>query len=187
MFAVLWLQLHPLNLPKSMQLRYVFAVGTLLVLAACMDVNITQELVEEPDSKELALAPATDQFKTFDDVFAVVEEDPALVGGQASLMQQINYPEIAQKAGVEGRVFLQFVVDENGDVHNATVTRGIGAGCDEEALRVIRNAKFTPGMQKGEPVKVRMSMSVLFKLRNADTATDTKPPRPKPPIRPSSL
>ena len=99
------------------------------------------------------------------EIFVIVEQDPELIGGQEGLMAKIRYPEIARKANVEGRVFLQFIVDENGNVHNPTVTRGIGAGCDQEALRVISEAKFSPGRQRGRAVKVRMSMSVLFKLR----------------------
>ena len=97
------------------------------------------------------------------EIFEIVEQNPELIGGQASL--KVRYPEIARKANVEGRVFLQFIVDEQGNVHNPTVVRGIGAGCDEEALRVISEAKFIPGRQRGRAVKVKMSMSILFKLR----------------------
>ena len=76
-----------------------------------------------------------------------------------------KYPEIAKKAGVEGRVYLQFVVDEQGNVHDPIVTRGIGAGCDEEAIRAIREAKFKPGKQRGKAVKVKMSLPITFKLK----------------------
>ena len=89
---------------------------------------------------------------------------PTLVGGLEAIAKQVKYPEIAHKAGVEGRVFVQFVVNEEGSVEDVVVTRGIGAGCDEEAVRVVRNAKFTPGIQEGEPVKVRMTLPVTFKL-----------------------
>lgn len=109
-----------------------------------------------PDEEEVEEEP---------EIFVIVEQTPELIGGQSSLMEKINYPEIARKANVEGRVFLQFVVDENGNVHDPAVVRGIGAGCDEEALRVISEAKFIPGRQRGRAVKVKMSMSVLFKLR----------------------
>ena len=99
------------------------------------------------------------------EIFVIVEQDPELIGGQAGLTQKIRYPEIARKANIEGRVFLQFIVDEQGNVHTPTVTRGIGGGCDQEALRVISEAKFVPGRQRGRAVKVKMSMSVLFQLR----------------------
>ena len=99
------------------------------------------------------------------EIFVVVEEMPQLIGGLRGLQERIRYPEMARKAGVEGRVIVQFVVNEQGDVENATIIRGIGGGCDEEALRVISSAKFTPGKQRGRPVKVRMSLPILFKLR----------------------
>ena len=99
------------------------------------------------------------------EIFVIVEEPPQLIGGIAGLQARIKYPEMAKKAGVEGRVFLQFIVDEKGNVTDAVVTRGIGAGCDEEALRAIVLAKFTPGKQRGKAVKVKFSMSVVFKLK----------------------
>ena len=99
------------------------------------------------------------------EIFVVVEEMPELIGGLGEIQRKIKYPEIARKAGVEGRVILQFIVNENGDVTEPTVVRGIGAGCDEEALRVVREAKFKPGKQRGKPVKVKMSLPITFKLK----------------------
>lgn len=98
-------------------------------------------------------------------VFIVVEEDPEPVGGLAALQRQIRYPELARKAGVEGRVFLQFVVDEEGFVSDVVVLKGIGAGCNEEAVRVLSEARFTPGKQRGRAVRVRMSLPISFRLR----------------------
>jgi periplasmic protein TonB len=99
------------------------------------------------------------------EIFVIVEEMPELVGGLASIQSQIRYPEIARKAGVEGRVFVQFVVDENGNVVDPVVTRGLGAGLDEEAIRAVSQARFTPGKQRGQPVRVRMSLPITFRLR----------------------
>ncbi len=99
------------------------------------------------------------------EIFVVVEEMPDLIGGLGEIQKKIRYPEIARKAGVEGRVILQFIVDENGKVTEPAVVRGIGAGCDEEALRVVREAKFKPGKQRGKPVKVKMSLPITFKLK----------------------
>ena len=89
---------------------------------------------------------------------------PELIGGMAAVMEKMQYPETARKEGVEGRVFVQFVVSEEGSVENVVVTRGIGAGCDEEAMRIVSSLKFTPGMQDGKAVKVRLSLPVTFKL-----------------------
>ncbi|HKJ44605.1 MAG TPA: energy transducer TonB [Balneolales bacterium] len=99
-------------------------------------------------------------------VFVVVEHMPKLIGGLKALQQKIHYPELARKAGIEGRVYVQFVVDKHGNVQNAHVVRGIGGGCDKEALRVVKQAKFKPGMQRGRPVKVQYSLPIVFKLQD---------------------
>ncbi|MXW63898.1 MAG: energy transducer TonB, partial [Bacteroidetes bacterium SB0668_bin_1] len=99
------------------------------------------------------------------EIFVIVEQMPEPIGGIAAIQAEVKYPEIARKAGVEGRVFLQFVVNEQGNVQDVVVSRGIGAGCDEEAIRAVEQAKFTPGKQRGKPVKVRMSLPITFKLK----------------------
>lgn len=99
------------------------------------------------------------------EIFMVVEEMPELIGGIGELQRKIKYPEIAKKAGVEGMVVIQFVVDESGRVTDPVVVKGIGAGCDEEALRVVEDARFKPGKQRGKPVKVRFSLPIRFKLK----------------------
>lgn len=99
-------------------------------------------------------------------VFVVVEQMPKLIGGLAGLQKKITYPDLARKAGIEGRVYIEFVVDKHGDVKDPKVVRGIGGGCDAEALRVVKNAHFTPGMQRGRPVNVRYSLPIVFKLQD---------------------
>ena len=101
------------------------------------------------------------------DVYAIVEESPRLIGGIRGLQAKVKYPEIARKAHVEGRVIVQLIVDENGNVRDAEILRGAGAGLDEEAIRVIsEHAEFTPGRQDGKPVPVRLSIPIVFKLDN---------------------
>ena len=109
--------------------------------------------------------PKEDEPEPEPEIFVVVEDPPELIGGIQALHKKISYPPIAKKAGVEGRVTVQFVVDENGDVRDAVVLRGIGAGCDEEALRAVMASKFKPGRQRGKAVKVKMSLPVTFKLK----------------------
>ncbi len=96
----------------------------------------------------------------------VVEIMPEMKGGLKKLYSEINYPEMARKAGIEGRVIVQFIINEQGEVESPTILRGIGGGCDEEVLRVIRKMSFTPGIQNGKFVKVRMSQPVKFELQN---------------------
>lgn len=100
-----------------------------------------------------------------EDFFVAVEEMPELKGSLAELQKKIVYPDKAQKAGIEGRVIVQFIVNEKGVVENPKVIRGIGGGCDEEAVRVAKLADFKPGKQRGVPVRVQYSMPFNFLLR----------------------
>jgi len=96
--------------------------------------------------------------------FVAVEEMPELIGGMESVMSRLQYPELAQRAGVQGRVFVVAYVNEKGDVVRAEVQKGIGAGCDEAAVQAVLGAKFKPGLQRGKPVKVRVSIPIRFQL-----------------------
>lgn len=100
------------------------------------------------------------------EIFVAVEQMPELIGGMQGITARLQYPEVARLAGVEGRVIIQFVIDEEGRVRDAVVIQGQGAGLDEEALRVVRTARFKPGRQRGKPVKVRMSIPITFHLRD---------------------
>ena len=90
---------------------------------------------------------------------------PELIGGIEALQAAITYPRFARSSGVEGSVFLRFIVNTDGSVSDAVVVRGIGGGCDEAALEAIRGARFTPGLQRGRPVRVRFALPVTFRLR----------------------
>lgn len=96
--------------------------------------------------------------------FVAVEQMPEPIGGIAAIQSKIIYPEIAKRAGVEGRVYINAFVDENGNVTKAIVLKGIGAGCDEAALKAVEATKFKPGRQRGKAVKVQVSVPVIFKL-----------------------
>lgn len=99
------------------------------------------------------------------EIFVVVEKSPELIGGLARLQREVEYPSYAENADIEGRVFVQFVVDENGDVQNPKVTRGVHKVLNEEAIRAVSEMKFVPGQQGGKPVKVQMSLPVTFRLQ----------------------
>lgn len=129
-----------------------------LNLDASLDLN-------EPVSESPPPPPEEEEEEEEPEIFVVVEEMPELIGGLASIQEHIVYPDMAKKAGVEGRVIVQFVVDENGNVQNPQVVRGLGAGLDEVALEAVKQAKFEPGMQRGQAVKVKMSLPITFRLR----------------------
>lgn len=103
-------------------------------------------------------------------VFMIVEQMPEYPGGDAKkneyLAKNIVYPEYATKKGIQGTVYVSFIIATDGSVSNVKLLRGIGGGCDEEALRVVREMpKWIPGRQNGEAVRVLYNMPVYFKLR----------------------
>lgn len=111
--------------------------------------------------------PKNDEEEIEEEIFIVVEQQPQLIGGIGAVQSKIVYPEIALKAGIEGRVIVQFVIDKQGNVVDPVVIRGIGGGCDEEALRAVKDAKFRPGLQRGRPVSVRYTLPITFKFRES--------------------
>lgn len=98
--------------------------------------------------------------------FILVEQMPELIGGLQALQSEVRYPERALRANIQGRVYVQFIVNERGEVEDPRIVRGIGGGCDEEALRVVKKAKFVPGMQRGRPVRVQYNLPVVFLIRS---------------------
>jgi protein TonB len=96
--------------------------------------------------------------------FVAVEEMPEPLGGVKSIQEKIVYPEIAKRAGVEGKVFVKAFVDETGTVTSAEIVKGIGAGCDEAAIDAVLQTKFSPGKQRGRPIKVQVTIPIVFKL-----------------------
>jgi TonB family protein len=97
--------------------------------------------------------------------FVAVEEMPEPIGGLKSIQEKIIYPEIAKRAGIEGKVYVLAFIDEKGNVANAKIIKGIGGGCEETALDAVKQTKFTPGKQRGKPVKVQVSIPIVFKLQ----------------------
>ena len=103
-------------------------------------------------------------------VYQIVEEMPQYPGGENALMDYVSknvvYPKEAQEKGISGRVFVSFIVEKDGSVSNVKVMRGIGGGCDEEAVRVISGLpKWKPGKMKGKPVRVSYMMPITFRLQ----------------------
>ncbi len=146
-------------------------------VAVANDAVISDELLEFDfelnfDEAPLPAPPppptAATEAEEDEEVFIVVERMPELIGGLEGLQSRIVYPEIARMAGIEGRVIVQFVIDARGNVLNPVVVRGIGAGCDEVALEAVKSARFTPGMQRGRPVRVSYTLPVTFRLSTGE-------------------
>jgi protein TonB len=105
-----------------------------------------------------------------EEVFTVVEDPPTFPGGDAALFkylgENIKYPAMAKDAGVSGVVFVTFKVGKDGGVSDVNVLRGIGAGCDEEAIRVVKSMpKWNPGKQRGKEVIVQFNLPIRFTLK----------------------
>lgn len=130
-----------------------------------IEIEDTELDVEE----EIAAPPPPIEEEKDDDVeatfFVAVEEMPAPIGGISAIQKKIVYPEIAKRAGVQGRVFVKAFVNEKGIVEKVELVKGIGAGCDEEALRAVKATRFKPGRQRGKAVRVQVMIPVLFKLQ----------------------
>ncbi len=105
------------------------------------------------------------------EVYQIVEQMPQFPGGVSLMMEYVRehtvYPEEAKRKGIQGRVYVSFVVETDGSISNAKVLRGIGNGCDEEAVRVVESMpKWSPGVHKGETVRVSYQIPLLFMLED---------------------
>lgn len=104
-----------------------------------------------------------------EEIFTFVEEYPEFPGGDKALreyiLNNIKYPEVARTSGITGTVYVQFVVEKDGSISDVKVVRGIGGGCDEEAVRVVKSMpRWKPGKQRGQPVRVYFTLPIEFKL-----------------------
>ncbi|HRS54282.1 MAG TPA: energy transducer TonB [Bacteroidales bacterium] len=105
-----------------------------------------------------------------EEIFTIVEEQPSFPGGEEArikfIASNIKYPQIARENGIEGKVFVTFVVEKDGSITNVKLLRDIGGGCGEEAIRVVKAMpKWIPGKQRGQPVRVQFNMPINFVLQ----------------------
>lgn len=133
-----------------------------------IEVNLDVEMTQETVIEDVIFDTAPEE-EVADEIFTIVEDQPEPEGGMAAFYAYVNknikYPAQARRMGIEGKVFVQFVVERDGTLTEVQAIKGIGAGCDEEAVRVIEGApKWKPGKQRGRPVKVRMILPITFKL-----------------------
>ncbi|MCK9292053.1 MAG: energy transducer TonB [Bacteroidales bacterium] len=134
------------------------------------DVEINVE-IDQTVAIEAYVPPVREEEEVIEqEIFTVVESMPEFPGGQAKMLEfiatNIKYPPMARESGIQGRVFVNFVVEPDGSVSGVTILRGIGGGCDEEAIRVIQSMpKWTPGRQRGKAVRVSFNLPVRFTLQ----------------------
>ena len=124
---------------------------------------LCQDTTKQTNQKIAAFDPPVN------DVYTYVEQMPEFKGGQQNLNNYLattlKYPKEAKQALISGTVYIRFVVNADGKISNVEVMKGIGYGCDEEALRVVRNMPdWTPGMQNHKKIRCYYNLPVKFKL-----------------------
>lgn len=162
---------------KFARLKMLLVIPMTALLILCFTFNFNQNLIGQSTSETTELIKAESVVDLTQDakkeqqenIFTVVEVDAEYVGGEkarvAFLSKNIKYPEEARKNEIQGRVYVTFVIEKDGSISNIKVVRGIGYGCDEEAVRVIKlMPNWMPGKQRGEPVRVQFNLPLVFKL-----------------------
>jgi len=136
------------------------------------DINIDVEADQNTEVEAYVAPVKSEEEESAEEaqIFMVVESMPVFPGGEAALYKYLNenckYPQMAKESGIQGRVFVTFVVERDGSVTDVRVLRGIGGGCDEEAVRVVQSmARWTPGKQRGKAVRVQYNLPVKFTLQ----------------------
>ena len=157
-------------LPSALALAFIFSIAFSNLAIAQVD-----EDIPPPPKKSIEVNVITPVGEEV--IYTVVEKVPRFKGGSKEMIsfivKNITYPEKARKEGITGTVYVGCVIEKNGDVTNAKVKRGIGGGCDEEALRVISMMPpWEPGKVKGEPVRVAMGLPIKFALDDGPKKSD---------------
>jgi periplasmic protein TonB len=138
------------------------------------DIKINMDIETHIDQKLAELGPITapvmeDEKEDPHQIFIVVEETAAPIGGMPAfydfVKSNLKYPAAAKRMDIEGRVFVQFIVEKDGTMTDVQAIKGIGGGCDEEAIRVVATSpKWKPAKQRGKAVRQRMILPITFIL-----------------------
>ena len=128
--------------------------------------QVVASVIKNVKKQNYELPPPQEKEDMGDDpaIYRTVEVMPEPVGGYEAIKKKLIYPELAKENGIQGTVEVLITVDEFGEVTSAEVTKGIGYGCDETARIAVYYTKFKPGLQRGKPVKVQMTVPIEFKI-----------------------
>ena len=156
--------------PPKVQAVNILEVPDVEEIEEELEVVLDVEVTEETTYEDVVYDPdANVEEETAEEVFIFVEEAPHPIGGYETFYKdvasRIIYPPMARRMRTEGKVYIQFIINKDGSLTDLEVLKGIGTGCDEEAMRVISESpKWSPGKQRGKPVKVKMTLPILFVL-----------------------
>lgn len=139
-------------------------IGIMAIIASCS--------AQDSNEKDLAIPPSQ--------VYQQVDQNPEFPGGVQALFnylsKEIRYPQVAIENNVHGRVFVEFVVMSDGSINDVEVKKGVGYGCDEEAVRVIKAMpKWEPGHLEGKPVNVKFTLPIAFMMEEGGLRVEKNP------------
>jgi len=140
--------------------KLIMVVLLLAGIATAQDLAVKSKIT--PDKK----APIKlDVESPADSIYLECDKMPEPVGGFAAIMGKVVYPKEAMEAKIQGMVVVSGVINEKGNVTSVKVEKSLGYGCDEAAMKALKETKFTPGENKGKLVKVRVALPVKFQLQ----------------------
>ena len=157
--------------PPKIQAPVIVEVPDIEEIEEEIQIDLDVEINEETSIEEVVFAEAPEVVEeSADEIFTIVETQPTPKGGYTVFYKEIGeklrYPATAKRMGVEGKVFVQFVINKDGSITNMKIVKGIGSGCDEEAIRVMGTMpSWEPGRQRGRPVRVQMIIPIRFILK----------------------
>lgn len=136
------------------------------------EIIIDVEVDEDLEIEEYVPIEIEEEEIVEEEIFLIVEDQASFPGGEAKLYEfirnNVKYPELAKETGIEGTVFVQFVVEKDGSLSNVQALRKIGGGCDEEAIRVVKSMpKWKPGSQRGRNVRCSFTIPIKFTLQRS--------------------
>ena len=124
------------------------------------DLNVNEKVDKPPERVEI-----NKTIENENEIFIIVEDLPQPVGGFEAIQSKIHYTNLAIKADIQGKVIVLAIIDKSGKVVKASIAKSLFPQLDEVALKAVEETKFTPGKQRGKPVKVQMTIPITFKLQ----------------------
>ena len=175
---------------KSTILKMAIIVSFTIILTLIISLSISKKAISGDYEKAATIEATAPEFVSREDsIYTMVDPMPGFPGGDEArikfLVSNLKYPEKARKEGIEGRVFISFVIEKDGSISTIKLLRGIGNGCDKEAMRVVSiMPQWEPGKIDGNPVRVQFNMPFHFNLDSRKEKTgkadqsDKAPPPP---------
>lgn len=160
---------QPPPAPPVAQVAQIKEVADEVIIEEEIEIELDVEVTEFTSIDDIVYVETEMEDEEVEEIFTIVEDQPEFPGGMQEFYEfvgdKMNYPKQAARMGIQGRVYVQFIVGKDGALRDIQVVKGIGAGCDEEAARVMELVpKFKPGKQRGTPVNVKMVLPIYFKL-----------------------